>query len=153
MKLSPYISLAVFAVFVIALGVFISLNKPVDAQTLAKQAVDECAGAKDKPSCYEKTVPALFPQYSVSEIFKVVRTVRAMDSSYQFCHVLAHKVGEAAVAADPDKWIDLMSLNPTDGLCSNGFIHGVIGGRFRAEVLDDETIAKLLPQFEMACEP
>jgi hypothetical protein len=67
--------------------------------------------------------------------------------------VLAHKIGERVVAEDPGAWIDAIPLNPADGLCSNGFIHGVVGGRFRSEVLDDATITKFLPDFRKACQP
>jgi hypothetical protein len=89
----------------------------------------------------------------VAQIFSIVREIRRLDASYQFCHVAAHKIGERVVAEDPDKWVDAIPLNPSDGLCSNGFIHGVVGGRFRAEVLDDATIEKFLPDFTAACAP
>lgn len=142
------------AVFVFgALGAFLFLTRPVDAHVLAQQFVDECKDAKNKPTCYETEVPHLYPKYSIKDVFEVVRGIRVLDPEYQFCHVLAHKLGEAAVAKDPDKWFELMPQNPSDGLCSNGFVHGVIGGRFRAEVLDESTITQLLPQFEKACEP
>lgn len=103
--------------------------------------------------CYESEVSRLYPALSVPQLFEVIREIRRQDASYQFCHVLAHKIGERVVAEDPDRWIDAIPLNPSDGLCSNGFIHGVVGGRFRAEVLDDATLQKLLPDFRRACEP
>jgi hypothetical protein len=67
--------------------------------------------------------------------------------------VLGHKIGERVVAEDPSAWVDAIPLNPPNGLCSNGFIHGVIGGRFRAEVLSEEQITALLPDFTRACMP
>ncbi len=126
--------------------------------SLSKEApsvkiVQDCAHAEDHSACYETDVAALYPQLSVAHIFDVIRDIRRKDPSYQFCHVLAHKIGERVVAEDPERWIDAIPLNPSDGLCSNGFIHGVVGGRFRAEVLDDATLQKLLPDFRRACEP
>lgn len=112
-----------------------------------------CASANNHAECYEYEVSALYPNLSVPEIFDVVRLILKKDATYQFCHVLAHKIGERVVAEDPERWIDAIPLNPSDGLCSNGFIHGVVGGRFRAEVLDDATLEKLLPDFRRACEP
>ncbi len=67
--------------------------------------------------------------------------------------MLAHKIGTRVVAEDPSKWLDAIPQNPTDGLCSNGFIHGVIVGRFSSATLDDATINKYLPDFAIACEP
>ncbi len=121
--------------------------------TEAKRILRDCAQGGDRAACYEAEVSELYPRLSVPNVFEVVRDIRRSDASYQFCHVLAHKVGERVVAEDPDKWIDAIPLNPSDGLCSNGFIHGVVGGRFRAEVLDDATLQKLLPDFRRACEP
>ncbi|MSU74071.1 hypothetical protein EXS56_02945 [Candidatus Kaiserbacteria bacterium] len=122
-------------------------------ETPSLKIVHDCAEAKDHSACYEAEVSALYPKLSVVHIFDVVREIRREDPSYQFCHVLAHKIGERVVAEDPERWIDAIPLNPSDGLCSNGFIHGVVGGRFRAEVLDDATLQKLLSDFRRACEP
>lgn len=122
-------------------------------QPTSKEIVASCSGGDDHAACYETEVSALYPNLSVARIFDVIREIRREDPSYQFCHVLAHKIGERVVAEDPNRWIDAIPLNPSDGLCSNGFIHGVVGGRFRAEVLDDATLQKLLPDFRRACEP
>src|SRR3989344_3814855 len=122
-------------------------------ETALVKIVHDCAQARDRSACYEAEVPTLYPQLSVAQVFDIVREIRREDPSYQFCHVLAHKIGERVVAEDPERWIDAIPLNPPDGLCSNGFIHGVVGGRFRAEVLDDETLEKLIPDFSRACEP
>jgi hypothetical protein len=126
---------------------------PATADSTAQSIVEECAASgEDHSACYESLVPDLYPRLSVSEIFDLIRTIRQQDPSYQFCHVLGHKVGERVVAEDPNGWVDAISLNPFDGLCSNGFIHGVVGGRFRSEVLDDATIDKFLPDFIRACQ-
>ncbi len=124
----------------------------VRSENLARTIVDRCQDEGDRPACYEREVPALYPQRSVEELFDTIRTVRTLYSSYQFCHVAAHKLGEKVVAEDPDAWVDAIALNPADGLCSNGFIHGVVGGRFRAEVLDEKTMTSLMPDFRRACE-
>lgn len=123
----------------------------VEASIMAAEMVAKCA--QDGGSCYEAEVPELYPTYSIPEIFEIIRHIRGRDQNYQFCHVLAHKLGEIVVAEDPNQWMKAMPLNPNDGMCSNGFVHGVVGGRFRAEVLDDETLATLISDFRRACEP
>jgi hypothetical protein len=122
--------------------------------SIARQIVSSCekSGA-DHAECYEAKVPELYPRLSVEHIFDVVRTIRQTDRTYQFCHVLAHKIGERVVSEDPNGWVEAISLNPFDGLCSNGYIHGIVGGRFRSEVLDTTTMEKFMPDFIRACEP
>ena len=132
------------------------LLRPLASSTdaTARAVLKDCNhGAANHAPCYESEVSQLYPKLSVPQIFDVIRRIRSEDSSYQFCHVLAHKVGERVVAEDPDRWVEAIPLNPSSGYCSNGFIHGVIGGRFRAEVLDDATINTFLPDFRRACEP
>lgn len=147
MKRSLYILLAVGALALLFRFV------PIGIDSAVEKVVKTCAGEPDRALCYENTVPALLDIMSLEHVFSVVRLLRHTDTSYQFCHVLAHKLGERVVAKDPAKWLDAIALNPQDGLCSNGFIHGVIGGKFRAEVLDGETLDALIPDFSLACEP
>ncbi|MBP9757333.1 MAG: hypothetical protein KBD06_01920 [Candidatus Pacebacteria bacterium] len=124
------------------------------AEASAEAILQHCnTAASDHSPCYEAEVAQLYPTFSVPQIFDVIREIRAEDPSYQFCHVLAHKVGERVVAEDPDRWVDAIPLNPPSGYCSNGFIHGVVGGRFRAEVLSDETLKTFMHDFKRACEP
>ncbi|TSC62228.1 MAG: hypothetical protein Athens041674_533 [Parcubacteria group bacterium Athens0416_74] len=123
------------------------------AHSEAQRIVKICSGELGHAECYEREIPRLLPSHSLESAFEVVRQVRAIDPAYQFCHVLAHKLGERIVAEDPERWVDAIPLNPADGLCSNGFIHGVLGGRFRAEVLDSVTLQKLIPDFTRACAP
>src|SRR6185436_1897936 len=119
----------IFGIVVLAMLVLIgtqySKAGPNDVLQYAKAAVSQCSGEGDHAACYESVIPALYPKLSVAEIFNVVREVRREDQTYQFCHVLAHKIGERVVAEDPSKWVDAIPLNPADGLCSNGFVHGV----------------------------
>lgn len=124
--------------------------KTVSADEIVAKCSEDPRGAA---TCYESEVPKLYPDQSISQIMSLVHEIRAKDSSYQFCHVLAHKLGEVVVAEDPGEWLKAFSLNPSDGLCSNGFIHGIIVGRFRDDVLDAQSLEKTIPDFKAACEP
>jgi hypothetical protein len=142
----------------LALGVFgivmHTIGRSEGVAAVAKQIVAECSVDEgDHGPCYESAVPALYPGMGMTQLFDVVRKIRTLDPSYQFCHVLAHKLGERAIADDPNNWLAAIPINPTDGLCSNGFIHGVIVGRFDNAVLDDATIDAYTPDFARACEP
>lgn len=137
-----------------ALGAFFFFSSAsADTETMAQNIVDLCSKENDHQACYEREVPPLYGKYTIPQLFDVIRGIRQKDTTYQFCHVLAHKLGQEAVLADPDDWISLMPLNPPDGMCSNGFMHGVTLGLFRNSVLDDETIERNIPNFSRACEP
>ena len=141
-----------FLAAIIALGAvfFLYPSQTTSADSIINSCRDHPQGAM---TCYEKEVPKLYPQQSIPELLSLIREIRSKDTSYQFCHVLAHKLGEAVVAEDPDNWLDAIALNPSDGLCSNGFIHGVIVGRFRNDVLNHEDLVRTIPDFKKACEP
>lgn len=157
MRLSrtTYVGIAVIALIVIiAAAFFVIKAHAASSESVASHILSVCdTGNGDNAHCYESEVPKLYPKLSVSEIFDVIRRIRVGDPSYQFCHVLAHKVGERVVAQDPDGWFNAIPFNPPDGYCSNGFIHGVIGGRFRADVLSETTVVEYLSDFRRACEP
>lgn len=151
-----YIWAALLGVVLICSGLFFAYRQVAQAETvrvLADNVMAACAEDTNKESCYEKRISALYPAYALNDIFNVIRAVRAADPEYQFCHVLGHLLGEAVVAQDPSQWLDYFALNPTDGLCSNGFLHGIIGGKFRNSVLDAKTLDMLVPDLSGACEP
>lgn len=149
----PRIFLAIATIFFLIILTTVYLYRNPYITDAATQIVATCQNVEKSNECYEEEVPRLFGNFSIPELFEMVRIIRRLDPQYQFCHVLAHKLGERAVEDDPAHWIDVMPLNPSDGMCSNGFLHGVIGGRFRAEVLDEATIETLVPDFRRACEP
>lgn len=142
------------ALFAAAFVALVWMSGPrVSAEAKAQEALASCAEASDPAPCYEERIPNLYPELTVPQIFDIVREVRRADSRYQFCHVLAHKLGERVVAEDPQEWMHAIALNPIDGMCSNGFVHGVTTGRFRAEVLSPETIEQFIGDFTAACAP
>lgn len=129
----------------------LSSNK--SATLIAKDFIALCAEKKDKAKCYEEEVPKLLEEIPLEKVFSVVREIKKQDQSYQFCHVLGHEIGVWEVERNPDAWIDLMHKNPSDSLCSNGYIHGIIVGRFNKAVLSPAEIEAIAPDLSRACEP
>ena len=143
------IALIIGTISIASVVVSILHTRPDDAPRI----LADCSKEVDIAKCYEREVPNLYPSRPVSVIFDVIREIRRKDPKYQFCHVLAHKLGEAVVLEDTSKWISAIPYNPGDGLCSNGFIHGVIIGRFRNSVLSGEQLEAAVPELKRACEP
>jgi len=128
-------------------------GKSYTLQAYAQSVIETCKDEKYRPTCYEREIPDLLSVISIEEVFDVLRLVQEKDSSYRFCHVLAHEVGERETAKDPSLWFDVIPRCPTDGLCSNGCIHGATVERFSKEVLSDEEIELAIPDLAIACEP
>lgn len=136
------------------IGAFLlTRSHPKDIVRNADRLVALCAQEGDREKCYEREVPKLYGPMKLPEVFDVLRVIRSKDPSYQFCHLLAHKLGEDSVLKDPSKWLDQIPNNPPDSLCSNGFIHGVVIGRFRDDVLTPAQMEAAMPDFKIACEP
>ena len=152
-----YIFAALITIIIIE-GVFLFATKDPTSQEVlgieiyAERVIEKCAEAQYRPYCYEQKVPDLLDEIPVEDIFDVIRVIKQKDTSYQFCHVLAHELGTREVTNDPENWIDVIARGPADGLCSNGFIHGAAVARFSKEVLTDEEIDVSLPELQIACE-
>ncbi len=152
-----HITKAVCLVFVLGIFLYIAITSSSMlsssfAKVPAQIFVSLCNRVMDKTACYEENVPKLMLLIPVESIFPIIREIQNLDKSYQFCHVLAHKLGEQEVAKNSDAWMDLMHKNPPDSLCSNGYIHGVIVGRFNYAELPQEKIDAIEPDLASACE-
>ncbi len=156
-KISLRVRILGFAmVFVLAAFFIVGANPTLSqsaAHLTAKAFVMYCTKQTDNAACYERTVPRLLYISPISSVFSVVREIQAQDSSYRFCHVLGHQLGVFEVQRDPNHWMDLLHNNPPDGLCSNGYIHGVMVQKFSETVFTPAQIDAIVPDLSRACEP
>jgi len=149
-----------FGLLVTAVAAELLLLSVTDTAMPAARSLDRaaaevfavCSDAPHRPTCYEQEVPKLLSSISMEDAFVVVRRIQQTDPSYRFCHVLGHKLGEQEVAKDPTNWFDVIPRCPSDGLCSNGCIHGAAVERFNKEVFSDEEIEAAIPDLKRACE-
>lgn len=148
-------ALVLVLVCVAAAG-FIYFKKEVSPtqsiESYAQQVVSACASSAYHPTCYETEVPKLVTYLPTEQIFDVIRHIRKLDTTYLYCHVLAHKLGSYEVAKDPNNWLDVIAKGPTDGMCSNGYAHGALVTRFHDEDLSPEEFKSALPDLSIACE-
>lgn len=151
------ILLVVGLLFMVGLGALLVMLNTDDAATktakeYAKEVIATCADVRYAPTCYEEEVPKLLAEIPIEETFAVIREIQVADESYRFCHVLAHKLGEREVAKDPQHWFDVIPRCPTDGLCSNGCVHGAAVERFNDVVFTEENLKQIVPDLAIACE-
>lgn len=146
--------LLVLGLLVVSNSVSIDIGEKQSASTdtYAQTIIEKCSTAPYRPTCYEEEVPKLVTEMTSPEIFDVIRSIRQQDKEYLFCHVLAHELGTYEVSLDPDNWLDVVAMGPTDGLCSNGFAHGAIVARFNDGELTPEELEYALKDLAIACE-
>lgn len=128
-------------------------NASKSPEEIAKTIIQTCSDAPYKPTCYEKEVPVLMDEgMSMTDAFNIIQILQKKDTTYGYCHVLGHKISEKEVVKDPQNWIDTIPRCPSNGMCSNGCLHGAMQGRFKSEHLNDSQIEKVVPELKIACE-
>ncbi len=118
----------------------------------ADKIISLCKDASYRPTCYDLEIPKLMGVLSMEDTFKVTRIIQDTESSYPYCHVLAHFIGGAETAKDPSKWKEVAGRCPTS-MCSNGCMHGVFQERFRSDALPDASIKDVSSILGGICEP
>lgn len=154
-----------FAIFVLIIVILTEISilqnggfkksEPEDLTSLANQIIEKCASSNYHPSCYDEEVPKLMDkpiQLSMEQALELTRIIQAKDSSFQYCHVLGHKLSSKEVAKNLNNWINVIPRCPANGMCSNGCLHGALQEKFRAESLSDQQIEKVIPDLQIACE-
>ena len=127
-------------------------NQLESFSSLAQKIVAKCSTSDYKAGCYETEVPKLMATLSMEDTFAVTKDIQHIDTSYQYCHVLGHKLSAEETKKNPDEWKTVITQCPS-GVCSNGCIHGAFQERFRTESLPDAKIEELRPQLDDVCEP
>src|SRR3989344_9661052 len=72
-------------------GNWFSLNNSTFTK-YADKIIKECADSTYRPGCYDKQIPKLMDYISMEDAFEVTAIVQNKDSSYPYCHVLAHEL-------------------------------------------------------------
>lgn len=107
-----------------------NLSSESKIDLLAQQIYTACRQEVDSWKCYERDIPKLMDEISMTDAFKVVYEVQNLDGTYQYCHTLGHALSAREVQKDPSKWKEVANMCPS-GVCSNGCIHGGFQERFR----------------------
>jgi len=140
----------------VAAVVFLYMYSPTPREeqfeNAATHIIEICKDSPYRPSCYDEEIPKLMDEgFSMIEAFAVTRLIQDRDLSYQYCHVLGHKLAAKETIKDPDKWKDVIAHSPV-GVCSNGAIHGAFQERFRVESFADKEVEDIIPELLGVCE-
>lgn len=110
----------------------------------------DCDKDLARQECYNDTVLALYPDYSIPELLEIIKMLRRTDPYYSNCHALAHDIASRAIKDDPASWRDLIA-HDSGTICTGGFVHGVVIERFRGELSSDDDVARIMPDLADAC--
>lgn len=139
--------------FLVLLGSILFLNRmPTSLEGYASKIIEKCSNEKYKITCYDNEIPKLMDFLSLKQAFDVTSQVQSKDTSYNFCHVLGHKLSARQVQKDSSSWKDIISQCPR-GVCSNGCIHGIFQEKFREETLSKAQIESVKEDLKTICEP
>jgi len=94
-------------------------------QNAALNIADICQTKGDKNTCYQQELSNLAKVEDLFFAEKILNNLQDIDPFTRSCHVLAHRMAEAATRRDPTKWKDLVNqVNVAS--CGAGFLHGVL---------------------------
>lgn len=144
-----------FLLIAIEIGWFLTnspiIHKSSSLNNYAEKVLIKCSKESYKQACYDKEIPKLMDYISMEDAFKITSIIQEKDTSYQYCHILGHKLSAREVNKDPSKWKNIVSRCPS-GICSNGCIHGAFQEKFRSESLTDKQIESIKPDLQNICE-
>ncbi len=156
-RIKPLYFIIIIAAIIAAESAWLFFNsdqsffKKKTIEQYAQEVLRACRQANYRPTCYDEEIPKLMDYISMEDAFKVTRIVQDNDSSYAYCHVLAHELSAREVQKDPLNWKDVVTRCPS-GMCSNGCLHGGFQEKFRAESFTPEQIEELKPDLYSLCE-
>jgi hypothetical protein len=127
------------------------IGNTISEDQIVATVVSLCKSIGYKPACYDKEIPKHTEFLSMERSFEVTRSIQAIDTTYQYCHVLGHALSARETKKDPAKWKDVIARCPS-GMCSNGCIHGAFQERFRTDKVSDDKLSSIKSELANVCE-
>lgn len=103
------------------------VDKPIDKTSLAKeaQAIADSCRQKDVEKCYEQKLAILSQNQGLTYAEQTLDALQDIDPFTRSCHVLAHRISEAATRRNPDSWEKFLAEVDVNA-CGGGFLHGIL---------------------------
>lgn len=101
-----------------------------DAETIAQTCLQK--NGTEKHKCYEERLAVLASNKSLDYAEKALSSLQEIDPFTRSCHVLAHRIAEAATRRNPNEWKKLMEeINVS--VCGAGLLHGILEAHIATE--------------------
>jgi hypothetical protein len=148
-----FLTISVFSLYFIFSGITAQPETSYERLNyLAGKIKTECQKSDYKPQCYEDEILRIAKHIRMEDSFRLTEIVQKNDSSFAYCHVLAHKVSFLEAKRNPGNWRDIMNRCPA-AMCNYGCLHGALIERFRGEVLSQSQIEEAVIEIKDVCEP
>lgn len=121
--LAMLLFLSIFYFFGFAFGP-VKTETNAEIQGIAKQIEKTCFGTS-KEKCYETEFIRLTRNKDLFYSESVLYELQGIDPFTRSCHVLAHRISEAATRKDPASWRKLIE-RVNVFTCGSGFLHGIL---------------------------
>lgn len=113
-----------------------AVAKPVAPQSFikatAKKIADSCKNAVDWRECFGQQIGNINKTIIFPDTLRVIDGLKEVDKRTIDCHLIAHWVSQSEVEKAPEKWMDIFNY-VDQTTCNNGYVHGVLEGRSRAD--------------------
>lgn len=112
----------------------------------------QCAHAEAdlRRTCYERVIPAAYPEHDASALFSLIAALQKADVAAEDCHFIAHEIGRAVALEHKDRWEEHLLPDGSESLCSFGYIHGLAIAVY-GEAMSPESLSDELPRLSHAC--
>jgi len=142
--------IVLFLFFILTFCFLMLSSTKFSVDILATKILSKCATAPVRLYCYEAEIPKLMSTNTMEDVFAVTKKVQDEDTSFLYCHNLAHKLSE--IESKKIGWKDT-ALHCPLAMCNYGCLHGAFAQRFRGDVLTDTQLETVLPEILSVCEP
>lgn len=93
----------------------------------SQRILRECKNSNELERCYGEQFLELGKKVKLDHALSVFHAVQNADPRAKSCHFISHKISQAEVVKNPQKWLGIFE-NLDLSECSRGFFHGAIEG-------------------------
>lgn len=115
---------------------FPQIVKPSAPQSVisdsAKKIINSCKSGGDWRTCYGQQIGQLNKTIEFPDTLRVIDELKKTDKRTRDCHLIAHWVSLSEIEKAPKKWAEVFNY-VDQTTCTNGYVHGVLEGRNRAD--------------------
>ena len=126
----------------------IDTNHQLAETKIAAQNITKTCAQTDREKCYVGQFTSITRSKGLEFAQKTLYDAQDIDPKLRDCHVLSHKISDAATQQHPEAWRDLIERADIE-TCGGGFLHGVIETHIGYDpkfTLNRETIADICNQ-------
>ncbi len=154
-KLTTFIGITILFILSVFIGTNIkTLSQNISAKPVlsrlqeAEKIDDKCKLSGDLDHCYGNAFSQIAKKKGSDHAIKVLSSLQQVNpQNASGCHFIAHKISQAEVEKNPDKWMEIIGrVSPSN--CTGGYLHGVL----EAHMATDPSLTINEEAFKTVCD-